>query len=121
LGAAPNLIYAAIKRHDIKLLATALDLSVPPLSLLVSILIAAAIGTAIAAIIGLSTTPFFLTAACLILVAAAVLLAWIKHGRDVLPLRDLVLIGPYLIRKLSLYAALARGRRVLRWIRTDRG
>jgi hypothetical protein len=32
LGAAPNQVYAAIKRHDIKLFATALDLSVPPLS-----------------------------------------------------------------------------------------
>jgi cellulose synthase/poly-beta-1,6-N-acetylglucosamine synthase-like glycosyltransferase len=120
LSAAPNLIYAAIKRRDIKLFATALDLSVPPLSLLISVLTAAAVGTAIAAITGPSAMPFFLIATCLALVAAAVLLAWIKYGRDVLPLRDLVLIVPYLAKKLSLYSDLATGRRVLSWIRTDR-
>jgi glycosyltransferase involved in cell wall biosynthesis len=121
LSAAPNLVYAAIKRHDGKLLATALDLSVPPLSLLISILTAAAMATAIAALLGLSANPLILVVACLVLVATAVLLSWIKYGRDVLPLRDLVLIVPYLAKKLRLYAALATGRRVLRWIRADRG
>ena len=121
LSAAPNLIYAAIKGRDIKLFATALDLSVPPLSLLISVLTAAVVGTAIAAITGLSAKPFFLIAACLVLVAAAVLLAWIKHGRDVLRPRDLVLIVHYLAKKLSLYAAMVTGRRVLQWIRADRG
>jgi cellulose synthase/poly-beta-1,6-N-acetylglucosamine synthase-like glycosyltransferase len=120
-SAMPALVYAALKRKDFKLFALALDLSVPPLSLLVSILIAAAIGTAIVAIAGLYTTPFFFVAGCLVLVTAAVLLAWIKYGRDILPLRDLVLILSYVTKKLSLYAALATGRRVLRWIRTDRG
>jgi cellulose synthase/poly-beta-1,6-N-acetylglucosamine synthase-like glycosyltransferase len=121
LSAAPSLVSAAMKRRDIDLLAMALDLSVPPLSLLVSVLTAAAIGAAIAAMTGLSAAPFFLIAACLVLVVAAVLLAWVKHGREVLPLHAAVLIVPYLARKLSLYAALATGRRVLRWIRADRG
>jgi hypothetical protein len=47
-------------------------------------------------------------------------MAWIKHGRDVLPIHSLVLIVPYVAKKLTLYAALATGRRVSRWIRTDR-
>jgi cellulose synthase/poly-beta-1,6-N-acetylglucosamine synthase-like glycosyltransferase len=120
LSAAPNLIYAAIKRRDFQLFAMALDLSVPPLSLLVSVLTAAAVGTAIAAIMGPSAKPFFLIAACVVLVATAVLLAW-KKGRDVLRPRDLVLIVHYLTKKLSLYAAIVKGRRVLQWIRADRG
>lgn len=121
LSAVPDLVSAGIKSHDVKLLAMALDLSIPPLSLLVSILTATVTGTAIAAILGLSTTPFFLITACLILAAAAVLLAWIKHGRDVLPLSDLIFIVPYLGKKLGLYATLAAGRRVSLWIRAERG
>jgi cellulose synthase/poly-beta-1,6-N-acetylglucosamine synthase-like glycosyltransferase len=120
LSAVPDLVSAGIKSHDVKLLAMALDLSIPPLSLLVSVLTAAVTGTAIAAILGLSTTPFFLITACLILAAAAVLLAWIKHGRDVLPLSDLIFIVPYLAKKLGLYAALATGHRVSLWIRAER-
>jgi len=120
MSTAPKLIHAAIQRRDVKLFALALDLSVPPLSLLVSILTAAAMATAFAAFTGLSANPLILIAVCLVLVAAAVLISWIKHGRDVLPLRDLVLIAPYVAKKLSLYAALATGRRVLGWIRTDR-
>ena len=121
LSAVPDLVSAGIKSHDVKLLAMALDLSIPPLSLLVSVLTAMVTGTAIAAILGLSTTPFFLITACLILAAAAVLLAWIKHGRDVLPLSDLIFIVPYLAKKLGLYATLAAGRRVSLWVRAERG
>jgi cellulose synthase/poly-beta-1,6-N-acetylglucosamine synthase-like glycosyltransferase len=121
LSAVPDLVSAGIIRQDVKLLAMALDLSIPPLSLLVSVLTATAMGTAIAAIMGLSTTPFFLISAGLILAAAAVLLAWIKHGRDVLPLIDLFFIVPYLAKKLGLYATLAAGRRVSLWIRAERG
>ncbi len=121
LSEAPHLVYAAVRRRDIRLLAMALDLSVPPLSLLISVLAAAATVMVIAATAGLSAKPLILVAACLILVAAVILLAWIKHGRNVLPFRDLVLIVPYFATKLRLYSALATGRRVLRWIRADRG
>ena len=114
------LIYAALKRRDVKLLAMAFDVSVPPLSLLISILTAGILATGIVAVVGLSPRPLFLIAASLVLAAVSVFLAWIKHGRDILPFRDLVLIVPYLTKKLSLYAALARGRKVLSWIRADR-
>jgi hypothetical protein len=53
----------------------------------------------------LSEKPFFLIAACLLLGVASIVLAWIKHGRDVLPLDASVLIVPYLANKLSFYAA----------------
>lgn len=120
LSTAPGLLGAAIGRRDFKLFAMALDLVVPPLALLIAALIAAVLATAAAAIAGLSATPFLLIAACLFLVAAAVLLAWIRHGRDILPRRDLILIIPYLTKKVGLYAALATGRRILRWTRADR-
>jgi cellulose synthase/poly-beta-1,6-N-acetylglucosamine synthase-like glycosyltransferase len=120
LSSTPKLLLRAIKQRDLKLCAAALDLAVPPLSLLVSILAAAAIGTALAPIMGLSEKPFFITAACLLLAVASIILAWVKHGRDILPLDAVVLIIPYLANKFSFYTALAAGHRVSRWVRTDR-
>jgi cellulose synthase/poly-beta-1,6-N-acetylglucosamine synthase-like glycosyltransferase len=116
----PKLLLRAIQQRDMKLFAAALDLAVPPLSLLVALLAVATIGTALAAITGLSEKPFFLIAASLSLLMSTILLAWTKHGRDVLPLDAVILIVPYLATKLRLYAALAAGRRVSRWIRADR-
>jgi cellulose synthase/poly-beta-1,6-N-acetylglucosamine synthase-like glycosyltransferase len=120
LSDTPKLLLRAIKQRDLRLWAAALDLAVPPLSLLVSILAAAAMGAALVSIVGVSEKPFFLMVACLFLVAAAILLAWIKHGRAVLPLDAVVLIFPYLAKKVSLYAALAAGRKISGWIRADR-
>jgi cellulose synthase/poly-beta-1,6-N-acetylglucosamine synthase-like glycosyltransferase len=120
LSGAPKLLSRAVKQRDLKLCVMALDLAVPPLSLLVSILTLAAIGTALASIMGLSEKPFFLIAACLLLGVASIVVAWIKYGRDVLPLDAIVLIVPYLASKFSFYTALAAGRRVSRWIRADR-
>lgn len=120
LAAAPKLIYKATKQKDIRLLALAFDLLVPPLSLLVSILITATLGTAILAIAGASPIPLFLFGVSLLLVAVAVLLAWIKYGQNDLTMSDFLLIIPYLIRKLGLYIALLAGRKASRWIRADR-
>jgi cellulose synthase/poly-beta-1,6-N-acetylglucosamine synthase-like glycosyltransferase len=120
LGASPRLLRVALRKCDIKLFAIALDVAIPPLSFLVLLLAASVLGTAVATILGLSPYPFFVCAICLTLAATATLLAWTKHGRDILPLRAIVLIVPYLFRKLSLYGQLAIGRRASRWIRTDR-
>jgi cellulose synthase/poly-beta-1,6-N-acetylglucosamine synthase-like glycosyltransferase len=121
LSGAPKLLLRAIQQRDLKLFALALDLAVPPLSLHISITALAALGTGLAAIMGLSEKPFFLIAACLLFSAASIVIAWIRHGRDILPPNAIVLIVPYLANKFSFYTALAAGRRVSRWIRADRG
>jgi cellulose synthase/poly-beta-1,6-N-acetylglucosamine synthase-like glycosyltransferase len=120
ISGAPKLLVGAIKQRDLKLCAAALDLVVPPLSLLVLLLAVAAIGTALAPIMGLSEKPFFITAACLLVAVASIIIAWVKHGRDILPLDAVVLMIPYLANKFSFYTALAAGHRVSRWVRTDR-
>jgi cellulose synthase/poly-beta-1,6-N-acetylglucosamine synthase-like glycosyltransferase len=121
LSGAPRLLLRAVKQRDLRLCAVALDLAVPPLSLLISITALACVGMASATIMGLSEKPFFLSAACLFLSAASIVLAWIKHGRDILPPSAVVLIAPYLASKFKFYTALAAGRRVARWVRADRG
>jgi len=53
--------------------------------------------------------------------AFAILLAWRKFGRDILPARVFVSSGPLILRKLRLYGQMLLGRTVAQWVRTDRG
>jgi len=120
LTAAPALLMAALKRKDPRLFALALDLTVPPLSLLILTLMALVIGSGLANLCGASSLPFTLSLTCLALITAATILAWFKFGRDVLPLKSLALIPSYMAAKLPHYSAALSGRRVPGWIRSDR-
>ncbi len=50
----------------------------------------------------------------------AVLLAWAREGRAVLPGAMLARLPLYFLWKLALYARIARGREAPAWIRTQR-
>jgi cellulose synthase/poly-beta-1,6-N-acetylglucosamine synthase-like glycosyltransferase len=121
LTAAPALLMAALKRGDTRLFALALDLTVPPLSLLILILTAMLIGSGLAILFGASSLALAINLTCLALLAAATILAWFKFGRDVLPLKSLALIPSYVAAKLPHYGTAFLGRRVPGWIRSDRG
>jgi cellulose synthase/poly-beta-1,6-N-acetylglucosamine synthase-like glycosyltransferase len=110
----------AIRQRDVNSLVLALDLLVPPLSLFVSVLTAATLGTAIAALAGLSVVPLLISLSSLVVVVLMVVLAWRLHGKEVLPARSLTLLPPYLATKARLYIAALLGQRVSLWIRTDR-
>jgi hypothetical protein len=120
LNETPKLIRAAVLNRDLKILVLALDLAIPPLSLLVAILVLAAATSSIGASFGLSAKPLLLNAAGLALIGSAISAAWVKHGRDVLPAAELRLVFSYFVKKLSLYMALAAGDRASQWTRTDR-
>lgn len=88
---------------SLSLLAVALDLVVPPLALL---------ALALAAILALSLLPFLVFGATLPIILsgalclvffAAICLAWQRHGRDLVPLRWLLLAPVYAILKIPLY------------------
>jgi cellulose synthase/poly-beta-1,6-N-acetylglucosamine synthase-like glycosyltransferase len=116
----PRLIYTALVRRNMALLVLALDLAVPPLSLLMLLLIGLfTIAVAVAGI-GLSCTPPVISGANLLALAVAVFLSWLKYGRDVLPWRAICLIPGYVVRKLPHYGRILLGRRTTRWIRTER-
>ena len=120
LTRAPALLYQAVRRQDIRLLALVLDLLVPPLSLLGIILVAMTAITGLATLIGVPPTAFIISATCLVGALAATTLAWFTHGRDLLPLHSFGLILSYVLNKLPIYSGAAFGRRVSRWIRADR-
>ena len=67
-----------------------------------------------------SPLPFALALAGIGALALTVLLAWIAHGRKVLPLRALLLAPLYVLWKLPVYVRLVR-RPERAWVRTERG
>lgn len=120
IAAAPRLIIEAALQRNLGLLALALDLAVPPLSL-TTVLLAAVFALAAAnALWGLSTLALAISLFSLLGFGLAVFLAWLAYGRDVLPPRAVVSIAPYVLRKLSMYGRILTGRATGHWIRTDR-
>jgi cellulose synthase/poly-beta-1,6-N-acetylglucosamine synthase-like glycosyltransferase len=120
ISAAPSLIIAAATRGNLGLLALALDLAAPPLSLMAVLLAGVLSLTAVATLCGLSSLPLTIALLCALGFGLTVFLGWLVHGRDVLPPNAVVSIAPYVFRKLSMYCRILTGRTAARWIRTDR-
>jgi cellulose synthase/poly-beta-1,6-N-acetylglucosamine synthase-like glycosyltransferase len=121
LKSVPRLLLQSIAHRNFDLLALTLDLLVPPLSLLGFLIIAMFVLTSIAALFGISAVGLLIATINLILFVAAVLLAWVKFGREVLPSHVFLSIGPLALAKMRLYGAMLLGRTVSQWVRTDRG
>ena len=99
----PRLLARFCRAPSLPLLAVALDLSVPPLALLALALgaqEALALGTFL--ILGASGPILVSTAICALFLTAIVL-AWWRHGRDIIPLRWLVFAPLYALLKVPLY------------------
>ena len=98
--------------RDWKLLVLLLDLIVPPISLLVTLLTTMLLATVAAFILGMTSQALLIVAICLtIFVAATLGLAWFNYARDILPCSSFILIGTYFARKLGLYGALLAGQK----------
>jgi hypothetical protein len=95
------------------LLTPALDLIVPPITLLALLLTAMVFVAAIATLANASLYPLVIS-----LISAHLGLG--QYGREILPLKSFVLISRYFLGKLNLYRAVLLGVRTSRWIRTDR-
>jgi cellulose synthase/poly-beta-1,6-N-acetylglucosamine synthase-like glycosyltransferase len=117
---APRLLTIAIAHGDWDLLAIALDVLVPPLSLL-AILVLGIFGFSfIYTVAGNSPVALAINTASLLFYAIATLLAWLKCGRDVISPGVLLLLPVYAFRKLKLYRQFIFGKIDSQWIRTDR-
>ena len=120
LSMVPRLLGMALARGNWALLALTLDLAVPPLSLLGMIVAGMSILAGLSIFFGLSSMPLFVAISSLLVFSLAVLLAWLKCGRDILPARSLLSISPYMLAKLGLYWHVLSGNKKAQWIRTDR-
>ena len=117
---APELICRALVSGNMGLLALALDIAVPPLTLLGCLNVLALLTTSLAVLFGVAPLGLYVSAVSFTAFLVAVLLAWLTHGRDVLPVYSIVLVGSYIFAKLGLYLRLLRHGPISRWTRTDR-
>jgi cellulose synthase/poly-beta-1,6-N-acetylglucosamine synthase-like glycosyltransferase len=119
LAAGPRLALAGILRGSPRLLGLALDLMVPPLSLLIMLALVVLAGTGAVAWRTTSPTVFIAGVAPIAMVAAALALAWLRLGADRPSALTLLAAPLYLLWKLPLYInAVLKPQR--RWIRTER-
>lgn len=116
----PRVLSSAFASRDLRLMAMALDLAVPPLFLLVLLLSAVFAITASGAVLGLSAVPFYISGSAIAALVLSIVIAWFGYGRDALPPRSLVSIVPYVYSKLHHYIRILGGSRATTWVRTDR-
>jgi cellulose synthase/poly-beta-1,6-N-acetylglucosamine synthase-like glycosyltransferase len=115
----PRLLRASLAQRRFDLLALALELSVPPLSLLVALWGGVLVVTGLATLIGGSVVPFLLSGIAGILLLIAIGIAWAKFGRHLLPFKTLLSVPFYILWKIPLYFKfLVRPQNA--WVRTER-
>jgi cellulose synthase/poly-beta-1,6-N-acetylglucosamine synthase-like glycosyltransferase len=120
LTTAPSLIVKAIARSNLQLFALALDVAVPPLSLLAISVLSLSILTCLFGLLGFSSAAMWVSAASLVGFVSAMVLCWLNCGRDLLPLGKVLSIASYVLRKLPIYRQILSRKRSSQWIRTDR-
>ena len=117
----PRLIFLAAAQANLDLLALALDAAVPPLSLLVMLVTLVLAVAGLATIFGVSPAAISISLMSFVALVGGVFLSWAKYGRDILQPRSILLIFPYVLRKLPLYVRILLRKLNFEWIRTDRG
>ncbi|MFJ4349135.1 glycosyltransferase family 2 protein [Pseudomonas sp. NPDC089401] len=119
LSDGPRLVCSALARGNVPLLAMALDLLVPPLALL-SLVLAATFTLSWLAGLWLGVwLPAALSSVALSLLLTAVVLAWGRFSREVIPFSVLIYAPFYAARKIPLYLGFLI-RRQVEWVRSRR-
>jgi cellulose synthase/poly-beta-1,6-N-acetylglucosamine synthase-like glycosyltransferase len=113
----PSLL-RAVARRDATLMAMAIDLMVPPLTLLLGLtLLSVLLGLALAPWLGRSLIG--ISGVGLVVLLAALLRAWWLVGRPLLSVNDLVRAPAYALWKIPLYLKFVTQRQK-EWVRTKR-
>lgn len=117
----PRLIGETLRQRRPDLLWTALDLAVPPLSLLVatSLLAWTALGLS-ALLFGVGLAAWALLTCVGVGAAFGLSLAWLRYCRQQIPLATMALAPGYVLAKLPIYASMVVRRQKV-WVRTERG
>jgi cellulose synthase/poly-beta-1,6-N-acetylglucosamine synthase-like glycosyltransferase len=116
----PRLALAFLTTGRVELAAMLVDLSVPPLSLVVAINTVLALVCSLAFVLRSGWVPAAISVGALGLLAASVGWTWWRFARDWMPFRFLLSVPVYVLTKLPLYAAFVF-RRESAWVRTARG
>jgi glycosyltransferase involved in cell wall biosynthesis len=119
LAEAWRLFAVSFKTMNGTLLMFALDLSVPPIALLVLLLTAVWSVSAGVYLTMHVRAPIIISSLALLVLAIGIGLAWRKYGRHILSLGDLARTLMYALWKIPLYARFL-GRRQSEWVRSKR-
>ena len=116
----PRLVKAFLKTGNFAALQLALDILIPPLSLLVMTWIVSTIVTWLATMVdGISAIPAIVVSIAGLFLNTGAFLAWSKFGRDELPLRNLIAIPFYILSKIPIYFKFLT-KPQSRWLKTER-
>ena len=116
----PGALFKSLRDRNIGLAALAIDMAVPPLSLLVLVTALCEILGGVAFVLGAHGAAFAIPSLSILLLVLGTALAWLAVGRDVLPLRELLRLPLHAVQKLRFYRRIAGGKAPSTWIRTDR-
>ncbi|WP_447740306.1 glycosyltransferase family 2 protein [Pseudomonas laurentiana] len=119
LADAPKRVQAALAQGNGSLLAMTLDLMVPPLALLVLTLIGLNLVTWLAYLLFGLVAPACIAITALGMLGLAVLLAWARFCRELIPFSVLLYAPFYAARKIPLYLGFLI-RRQVEWVRSKR-
>ncbi len=119
LSQVPRLLKAGINQRRLDLLAVAIDLSVPPLSLLMMLWMAVVAVAIAVSLLNHLYAPLLLLMLEGLLILLAVLAAWSKFARKHLPLSTLLSVPLYILWKIPLYLKFL-SKPETTWIRTER-
>lgn len=118
---APGLLRRGLAERSLSTLFAGLDLTVPPLALLAMVNAAILLLLVLLAAVGaIAWLPALALGSVGLLVAAAILLAWWREGRDFLSTAALIRLPLYPLWKLPMYLKLARSGAPKSWQRTER-
>jgi cellulose synthase/poly-beta-1,6-N-acetylglucosamine synthase-like glycosyltransferase len=117
----PHLMFESIARGNFGLLALSLDAAIPPLTLLGVLINLMFLVSCFGFLFGLSSSALIISAISLLAYSLAVLLCWLKFGRDILPFSSILSVISYIVGKLPLYQQIFTRESNLQWTRTDRG
>ena len=115
----PLLFKESIKQKKLGLFILGLDLAIPPLSLLVFTWLVLSIVSLLTMIVMSIEIPFILSIISGLMIMGAISTAWIKFGKEELPLRTLIKVPLYILWKIPLYFKFLL-KKESQWIRTER-
>ena len=120
LKTVPRFIWLALAQRNFPLLALSLDVTVPPLTLLGLMTIAAIAITGTAFSVGFSSLPLIVSSCSFAGFVIGVFLSWVRFGRDVLPANAFLSVARFILAKASLYYRIISRSAPMQWTRTDR-
>ncbi len=115
----PRLFISALKLRNTSLLVLVLDMSVPPLALLLMMVLGGGVISISFWLLSGATVSVMVAGATLLLLSFSVFLAWVVFARDVILLRELAYVPVYALKKIPLYVKYLI-KRETNWVRSRR-